>query len=61
LTLDGFKDRWEEWKQFMGSKCPLGKIGTPEEVAGVCVFLAAVDADYVTGQIVYMGGPFMPC
>jgi 3-oxoacyl-[acyl-carrier protein] reductase len=35
---------------------PLGKIGNPEDVADVIVFLASDQARWVTGQILYVGG-----
>jgi meso-butanediol dehydrogenase/(S,S)-butanediol dehydrogenase/diacetyl reductase len=35
---------------------PLGRPGTPEEVASVVVHLLSSDADYVTGQIVAVDG-----
>jgi NAD(P)-dependent dehydrogenase (short-subunit alcohol dehydrogenase family) len=38
------------------SRTPLGRIGEPEEVAGVALFLASDDASYVTGEIVYVDG-----
>ncbi len=39
---------------------PAGRLGLPEEVAAVCVFLAAPEASYVTGQTVHVnGGMFM--
>jgi NAD(P)-dependent dehydrogenase (short-subunit alcohol dehydrogenase family) len=38
------------------SRTPLGRCGTPEEVAAVAVFLASDEASYVTGQTVYADG-----
>ena len=35
---------------------PLGRIGYPEDVAKACIYLA--DADYVTGEILSVGGGF---
>ncbi len=38
------------------AKIPLGRLGTPEEVARVALFLASECASYVTGAIVPMDG-----
>ena len=38
------------------AKIPLGRYGTPEEVARVALFLASDEASYVTGAIVPMDG-----
>jgi len=38
------------------AKIPLGRLGTPEEVARVALFLASAAASYVTGAIVPMDG-----
>ena len=35
---------------------PLGKLGTPKDVAGVCLFLASPNADYITGQTIVVDG-----
>lgn len=35
---------------------PVGKLGTPSDVAGVCVFLASNEADYITGQTLVVDG-----
>lgn len=35
---------------------PLGRVGTPADVAAAVKFLASPDADYITGQIVYVDG-----
>jgi 3-oxoacyl-[acyl-carrier protein] reductase len=35
---------------------PLGRIGRPEDVADVAVFLASDQARWVTGQLIYVGG-----
>ena len=38
------------------SRTPLGRMGDPEEVANVAVFLASDEASYVTGQTIYPDG-----
>jgi NAD(P)-dependent dehydrogenase (short-subunit alcohol dehydrogenase family) len=45
-----------EAKRRLLSRTPLGRIGTPAEVASVVAFLASDDASYVTGEIVYVDG-----
>jgi NAD(P)-dependent dehydrogenase (short-subunit alcohol dehydrogenase family) len=35
---------------------PLGRFGTPEDVAGVVAFLCSSDADYMTGQAINITG-----
>ena len=38
------------------ARIPLRRLGTPEEIARVAVFLASAQASYVTGAIVPMDG-----
>ena len=38
------------------SRTPLGRIGEPQEIAGIAVFLASSDASYVTGQTLFADG-----
>jgi len=35
---------------------PLRRIGTPEDIASAVVFLASRQADWITGQVLYVGG-----
>lgn len=37
-------------------KTPLGRIGRPDDVADVIVFLASEQARWATGQLIYVGG-----
>jgi 3-oxoacyl-[acyl-carrier protein] reductase len=46
----------EEEKQNIGSQLPLGRMGTPEEIASMVLFLASDDCRWFTGQIVYQNG-----
>lgn len=38
------------------SRTPLGRMGTPEEIAAVALFLACEDSSYITGQTIYPDG-----
>jgi 3-oxoacyl-[acyl-carrier protein] reductase len=40
----------------IGKKTPLGRVGRPEDIAGVVVFLASMQARWLTGQLLYAGG-----
>lgn len=38
---------------------PLRRLGTPDEVAAVCVFLTSSDAGFVTGQVIDVAGGWL--
>jgi NAD(P)-dependent dehydrogenase (short-subunit alcohol dehydrogenase family) len=38
------------------SRTPLGRVGEPDEVATIALFLASEEASYVTGQTIYADG-----
>jgi NAD(P)-dependent dehydrogenase (short-subunit alcohol dehydrogenase family) len=38
------------------SQIPLGRLGKPEEVAGLVAYLANDRADYITGQVFVIDG-----
>jgi len=38
------------------SRTPMGRMGEPDEIASVAVFLASDDASYITGETVYVDG-----
>ena len=46
----------EEMKQKMLEMIPIARFGSPEDVAGVCVFLASEEANYITGQTIIVDG-----
>ena len=37
-------------------KIPLGRVGTPEDVAALAVFLAGDTAGYITGEVIRVDG-----
>jgi 3-oxoacyl-[acyl-carrier protein] reductase len=48
----------DDFRRFASAHIPLRRLGTPDEVAGVALFLASDDASYVSGQIINVrGGP----
>ncbi|MBI3455566.1 MAG: glucose 1-dehydrogenase [Candidatus Rokubacteria bacterium] len=44
------------YRALMLEATPLGRPGTPEDVAGAAVFLASADADFVTGHVLTVDG-----
>jgi 3-oxoacyl-[acyl-carrier protein] reductase len=46
----------EEFKQTAVKQIPLGRVGTPEDVAGAVAFLASDDAAYITGHVLSVNG-----
>jgi len=49
-----------EMRREREKKIPLGRVGQPDDIAGVVAFLVSKDADYITGQTLNAnGGQFM--
>ena len=46
----------EELKKKMLEAIPLGKLGTPQDIAKVCLFLASEESSYITGQTITVDG-----
>lgn len=56
IDTDMNKDISEEDKQAFADETPLGRIGTPDEVAKAVLFLASDAAAFITGQILGCDG-----
>ena len=50
----------ENMKKFI-NRIPLRRIGLPEDMAGLCVFLASEASGYVTGQTITIDGGWTIC
>lgn len=46
----------DEQRSAISARIPLQRIGTPQEVAAVCLFLASDLSSYVTGQVLHVDG-----
>jgi len=46
----------EDIKKKMLEAIPLAKLGTPQDVANVCLFLASDESSYITGQTITIDG-----
>jgi 3-oxoacyl-[acyl-carrier protein] reductase len=62
IMTDGVKlHRSAEFIRTMEQAVPLGRLGTPRDIAYACVYLASDEAAYVTGtSIVVDGGQILP-
>ena len=56
ITTDMTAGLSEEIKQTIQAQIPLGKTGTPEDIAHTVAFLASSDASYMTGQVICVDG-----
>lgn len=57
LTKDLFAD--SDRAAWIRSRIPMGRIGTPEDLAGAVVFLASDAARYITGQSIVVDGGWL--
>ena len=48
----------EERKKMISDNVPLGRFGTPDEIAKAVVFLASDDSSYITGTELFVDGGF---
>ncbi len=46
----------DDFKQNAVKQIPLGRVGTPDDVAGAVAFLASDDASYITGHVLSVNG-----
>jgi 3-oxoacyl-[acyl-carrier protein] reductase len=57
-TADRLGVDFDDWKAAASRDIPVGRVGTPEDIAAVAAFLCSEDAGYVSGQVIYVaGGP----
>ena len=50
-----------EYRAAMEASIPLGRMGDVEDIGNACLFLATVEAGYITGQtLVVDGGQVLP-
>lgn len=57
-TAERLGVEYEDFKQAVARDIPVGRIGTPEDIAAVASFLCSDQASYVSGQVIYVaGGP----
>ena len=54
-TEEGFRERYE----LISARIPHGRWGTPDDMAGTAVFLAAAASDYVTGVAIPVDGGYV--
>ncbi len=50
----------EEAHRKILARTPIGRLGQPEEIAEIAVFLASPGASYITGQVIYADGGRLP-
>ena len=49
----------EETLHDLAEQTPLGRLGTPQDIAGAVVYLASDAASFVTGQVLTVDGGFL--
>ncbi|MEM8986824.1 MAG: SDR family oxidoreductase [Pseudomonadota bacterium] len=49
----------EEGRESIGQMVPMGRIGAPEDMIGLSLFLAAPASDYITGAVIPLDGGYV--
>ncbi|MDX1611817.1 MAG: SDR family oxidoreductase, partial [Candidatus Thermoplasmatota archaeon] len=56
IETDMLKQDTPEKRAERNARVPMGRVGQPEEIAGVVSFLVGPDASYMTGQTLHVNG-----
>lgn len=56
IATEAFKGNYDPAVQRAELDTPLGRYGTPEEIANAVVFMASPAASFVTGEVLYVAG-----
>ena len=56
IATDMTGDMTEDAKKSLATRIPLGRLGSPEDIAAMALFLASDDAAYITGQVMHVNG-----
>ena len=54
--LEAMEEMDEATKQFAISRTPLGRLGTPEDIANAVSLMASPDSNWITGETLQVGG-----
>jgi 3-oxoacyl-[acyl-carrier protein] reductase len=61
IDTDMTKELGDDQKKILTGQIPLGRLGTPDDIAAAVVFLASPSAGYITGENIHVnGGMYMP-
>jgi 3-oxoacyl-[acyl-carrier protein] reductase len=61
ISTEGIDALGPEYRAAMEASIPLGRMGDVEDIGNACLFLATVEAGYITGQtLVVDGGQVLP-
>ncbi|MDC0127412.1 3-oxoacyl-ACP reductase FabG [Methylophilaceae bacterium] len=56
IDTDMTRNLPEDYKKQLLNKIPLGKLGSPNDIANAVAFLASDDASYITGETLHING-----
>jgi 3-oxoacyl-[acyl-carrier protein] reductase len=59
IETDMLRQYSQEDKQALADETPLGRLGTPEDVANAALFLCGDGASFITGQVLGVNGGFV--
>ena len=56
IDTDMTRNLPEDYKNQLLKKIPLGKLGSPNDIANAVAFLASDNASYITGETLHING-----